>query len=169
MKLIAVILWITLVVGNSVPSIASEDGTDTHPNQNEIGVFFGGTTPFNEDAGGKTAPTIGVEYERKLNERFGVVALAEFVGDEHHRDYLFAIGMSYRVRGVVIAAGLGSETAEVDKPDGTINETTHFVIATRVGYEIHFDKISLAPTAGLDFVGETKTNLVWGISAGYGF
>jgi hypothetical protein len=43
------------------------------------------------------------------------------------------------------------------------------VIVTRASYEFHAGKVALAPTLGIDFVGETKTNIIYGLTVGYGF
>ena len=159
-----------LVLALASPIFAAENGVaDQHFHHNDIGVFIGGTTPFNEEAGGKTAPTIGVEYERRFSPTIGGLLMAEFVGDKHKRDYLFAVLFTYRVSLLRLAIGPGFEFVEQDKPSGGTKLSEYFVISTRASYAFHVGKITLAPTIGIDLIGETKTNLVYGLSVGYGF
>ncbi len=167
---VATLTLLLLSVVSASPVSASETGdADQHFHHNDIGVFVGGTTPFNEEAGGKTAPTIGVEYERRFSPTVGAVLIAEFVGDDHKRDYLFAVQFTYRISKLRLGIGPGFELTEKDKPSGGTNLSEHFVIVTRANYVFHVGKISVAPTVGIDLIGETKTNLVYGLAVGYGF
>jgi hypothetical protein len=152
------------------PVSASEAGNAAHHfHSNDIGVFVGGTTPVDEKSGGETAPTLGIDYERRITAAIGVVFMAEIVGDEHKREDLFAVEFAYRVSDLRLGIGPGFELVEEDKPSGGTKRSAYLVVVTRANYEFHVGKINLAPTVGVDFVGETKTNFVYGITVGYGF
>ncbi len=159
-----------LILVSASPISAAETGDIGHHfHHNDIGVCIGGTTPVDEEVGGNTAPTIGVEYERRFSSTVGGVLMAEFVGDKHKRDYLFAVLFTYRMSLLRLGIGPGFELVEQDKPSGGTKLSEYFVIVTRASYEFHVRKIVLAPTVGLDFIGETKTNIVYGLTVGYGF
>ena len=145
-----------------------DDGHGFHPN--EVGVFVGATTPFDEEVGGGTSFTIGVEYERRFTADIGVIALAEFARGDHKRAELFAAEFAWRpIEDLRVGLGPGFELVEKDKPSGGTKRSAFFVVVTRANYELHLDKVTLSPTLGLDFVGETKTNIVYGLTVGYGF
>ena len=151
--------------------LAAQD--DHHFHYNDIGVFVGGTTPLDADAGGKTSFTLGADYERRFTAVVGIEVIGEFVIGDHKRTWLLALALTARpIEPLRIAAGPGVEWVEKDVPSGTTTTTkyeTHFLVATRVNYVFHVGKFIVSPTFGVDFIGETKTNLVYGLTLGYGF
>ena len=153
---------------------AQDDQADDghHFHHNHLAMFVGGVTPFTKQAG-ETSFVLGADYERRFNPAVGVIALADFAFGQHKRTALFAAKLSYRPMAALrLAAGPGFELVETDVMSGGTTTTKHkayFVIATRANYEFHVGKLSLGPTVGLDFIGETKTNFVFGVSLGYGF
>ena len=58
---------------------------------------------------------------------------------------------------------------EHEESSGETKTAGHIVIVTRANYMFHAGDISLAPTIGFDFIGETKVNLAFGLTVGYGF
>jgi hypothetical protein len=62
------------------PVQAQEPGGETGPEEhrNEIAAIVAGTRDLGED---KTFLTLGVEYERRIGSRFGVVAEVEYLFD----------------------------------------------------------------------------------------
>ena len=83
---------------------------------------------------------------------------------------LVATGVTYRlVPALRLGTGPGLEVVEKDQPGGGIKSTPYFLWGFAAAYEFHVGSISLAPTAMLDLVGETKTNLTYGIAVGTGF
>lgn len=68
-----------------------------------------------------------------------------------------------------IALGPGFELVDKDKSDGSVKKSAHFVTAIRTIYEFHLGKITVGPTLGIDLIGETDTNLVYGLTVGPGF
>ena len=151
-----------------VSTTETGDG-DLHMHHNDIGLFVGGTTPFDKDTGGRSAPTTGAEYERRFSSSVGAMVMAEYVGHKHKRNYLFAVLFTYRLSALRLAVGPGSELVEQDRPSGDTKLSEYFVIVTRVSYAIHIGNFALAPTVGIDLIGDTKTNLIYGLSAAYGF
>ena len=120
---------------------------------------------------------IGVAYERRLTELLGIEGLAEFGIGDAKRTGLFAFGGTVRpftllpdsrardlLAPVKLATGPGFEI--VEKKGET---TVHFVYGVGAGYEIHIGGFTLTPSLYADFVGETKTNLTYGIYLGWGF
>lgn len=169
-----------LVAGVSAPlagqtvSPGSHAEEEHHFHHNHVAVFLGATTPFDQDKAGKTSFTVGADYERRFTPALGVIALADFALGDLKRTALFAALFAGRpIDALRIALGPGFELVEQDKisEDGSTS-TKHkafFVIASRVNYEFHVGRVSLAPTVGLDFIGETKTSFVYGLAVGVGF
>ena len=167
--MIRIIVALTCLLIAAV-SFANENGEQGHHfESNEIGVFFGGTVPFDEIAGGYPGYTIGLEYERRLSPTIGAVLIAEYVSEKHKRDNLLAVMFAYRLKNFRLAGGPGMEIAEKDESGGGTKLSSYFLLATRANYNIHLRKVTLAPTVGVDLIGETKTNFVFGVALGYGF
>ena len=71
-----------------------------------------------------------------------------------------------------VAAGPGFELADKDVTvDGmtTTKQKVFFVLVTRANYDFRFGNVSLSPTVGIDLIGETETNIVYGLAFGFGF
>ena len=152
-------------------TVEAQDDHDLH--HHHIAVFVGATTPFDSASGGKTGFTIGADYEYRINHTLGTMLLFDHVMGDHKRDWLF--GAMFAVRPVDawrIAAGVGFELADKDVTSGSTTTTTtkaYFVLPTRTSYDFHVGNFSISPTFGIDFIGETKTNIVYGLAVGYGF
>ena len=164
---------VVALVGALAAGQASAQEGEHHPHCNHVAVFVGGTTPLNEDAGGKTSFTVGADYERKLNDYVGAMVLADFAFGDHKRQALFAAFLAYHaVKPLRLAVGPGVEFVEKDETSGgttTTKNKAYFVMSSRGSYEFHVGKLSLSPTLGLDFIGETKASVVYGLALGYGF
>ena len=151
-------------------SLANEDGNhESHFEPNEVGLFFGGTVPLDEFAAGHAGYTLGIEYERRFNPTFGAMIIAEYVSEKHKRESLAATLFAYRIKQFRLAAGPGVELLEKDEQGGSTKESSYFLFATRATYNVHLRRFTLSPTIGLDFIGESKTNIVLGLALGYGF
>ena len=68
-----------------------------------------------------------------------------------------------------VKASVSFEVVEKEKPEGGTKNKPYFVWGIIASYELHLGSWSLAPTLYLDFVGETKTNLTYGVTIGTGF
>jgi hypothetical protein len=120
---------------------------------NSIELFLGGTIDDNDlDA------SIGIGYERRLSQQFGVGGLVEATGGR--RDWVFAVPVLWHpVEPWRFLVAPGFERSDGD------NE-----LLIRVGgtYEIEFDGWSLTPELNLDFVdGDVLT--VLGVTFGWKF
>ena len=102
--------------------------------------MVGGMTPLSETS--ETSWALGVDYGYNFNEQWGAGIGADFTIGDHKRAALFAGGISYSLLG-----GLKLGAA----------------------YEFHVGSLSIGPIVFLDFVGETKTNLTFGLTVGTGF
>ena len=133
-----------------------------------VGLFVGGMTPLSETSA--TSFALGADYEYRIDERWGIGLGVDFTIGDHKRTALMATGVTYRPFSALrVATGPGLELVEKDQPGGGIKSTPYFLWGISVAYEFHVGSLSLAPTAILDFVGETKTNLTYGITVGTGF
>ena len=138
--------------------------------RNEAGLFIGATNPYDEEAGGETSFTIGFDYERRITSVAGVMGLVDFCLGDGSRSSLIAAAFAWRpVEGLRLGVGPGAEVDEEAEKAGDTEHALHFVIVARALYEFHVGNITLSPTFGVDFLGETKTNFIYGLSIGYGF
>ncbi len=151
--------------------VEDSQADEHHFHHNDIGVFLGGMTPLSKTE--QTSFAIGVDYERRITQSIGVGVLVDFVFGDHKRSALVAAMFVGRpVPSLRLAIGPGFEVVEeaVTSNGGTTTKNTaYFVIATGAMYDFHFGNFLLSPTVGVDFVGETKTNLLYGLTFGYGF
>ncbi len=162
-------------------AVASEDAATSHDGHadwhpNHLAVFFGGMTPLISN--NPTNFAVGAAYERRFTGLWGAEGLADFVLGDHKRTALIAVGPTVRpftlleesrsrelLSPLKFSAGPGLEF--VDKKGKRV--TRHFVIRAGVGYEIGLGNFSLAPSVYIDFIGETQTNLTYGVYLGRGF
>ena len=164
----------------SEPALASDSPVSAdhahdswHPNH--LALFLGGTTPVSSD--NSTVVAIGIAYERRFNELLGVESVADFGFGDHKRTALFAAGPTVRLFTLLptsrrrellaplkVGAGPGFEI--VDKGNKT---SVHFLFGITAGYDIDFGSFSLTPSVYVDFIGETETNITYGLYLGWGF
>jgi hypothetical protein len=141
---------------------------DEHFHHHHVGVLVGGMTPLSETS--ETSWALGAEYEYRFNELWGTGLGMDFTFGDHKRTALLATGVSYRVTPAFkVATGPGVEWVEKDKSDGGTKTTPYFLWGFMFAYDFHVGSLTLSPTLYLDFVGETKTNLTYGIAIGTGF
>ena len=150
------------------------EAQDDHAfHHHHVAVFVGATTPFNSASGGKTGFTIGADYEYRFTESVGAMLLFDHVMGDHKRDWLFGAMFAVRpIDALRLAIGVGFELADKDVASGgmTVTQTkAYFVWPTRVSYDFHAGNFTISPTLGIDLIGETKTNIVYGLAFGYGF
>jgi len=135
---------------------------------NHVAVVVAGMTPLSETS--ETSFALGADYEYRFNERWGAGSGADFTFGDHERTALFMAAATYRpVHALRLGTGPGFELVEKDKEGGGTKNKAYFVWGIGVAYEFHFGSLSLSPTVILDFVGETKTNLTYGVAIGTGF
>jgi len=115
--------------------------------------LFGGAT-FNDS---ETNGSIGLSYERRVTEKFGIGGLVEYTNG---REWIYAVPFSWRITEpwkVVVAPGWEHEEGE----------NTYL---TRIGtsYEFEVGEMTLAPEINFDFV-DGDTAIVAGVSLGWAF
>lgn len=150
----------------------AEDDHGFHPNH--IALFAGATTALNKEKGGTTSFTLGADYERRITPKVGVMGLVDFAIGDHKRTVILAAMFAWRPADALrIALGPGAEWVEKDEVgEGGETKTkrkAYYVTASRLSYDFHVGQLSISPTLGLDFIGETKASLVYGVSFGLGF
>jgi hypothetical protein len=157
----ALLLW--------APQARAQDHTDDHEfHQHHVGVVAGGMTPLSETS--QTSLALGVDYTYRFNERWGAGIGADATFGDHKRAAVFAGGATYNLTPALkIGTGPGIELVEKDQPSGGTKNSSYFVWWIGTGYEFHVGSLSIGPILILDFVGETKTNLTYGITVGTWF
>ena len=142
-------------LGWAVVGQTAEGETEEHDHEhrNEVAVFFGLT-----DEGRDEGFAIGIEYERRLNESFGVGALAErtWRGTDF---WVYAIPLTLHVNRwkFLVAAG-------VEKSDGH----TENLVRLAGGYECEVGTAAVTPILAFDSV-DGQLIYVVGVSIGFGF
>ena len=133
--------------------------------------MVGGMTPLSETD--HTSFALGADYERRFTPVVGVGIVGDLTFGDHERGAVVATGVTVRpVPSLRLSAGPGFEVVEITETTGGMTETKnklYFLIGLGAAYEFHAGAVSLSPTVFLDFVGETKTNLTYGVAVGYGF
>ncbi len=140
-----------------------------HPN--EIGFFLGASTPTEKKS--DTSLSIGADYERRPHERWGLGAVSDFVFGDFKRTALVGPAVFiHPVGDLKITAAPSAEFVEKDVvgPQGpSTKHEGHFVMRLGFSYGFHSGHFSLSPILNVDFIGETKTTLVYGVVFGWGF
>lgn len=151
------------------PGVQAQDHGDDHQfHPHHVAVMVGGMTPLSETS--ETSWALGVDYGYNFNERWGAGIGADFTIGDHKRAALFAGGISYSLLGgLKLGTGPGIEIVEKDRPSGGTKNSSYFVWWFGAAYEFHVGSLSIGPIVFLDFVGETKTNLTYGLTVGTGF
>ena len=129
---------------------------------NSVSAFIGVTGEVRRDQAG----TVGVEYERRIAERWVIApAIEHAFGD---LDFTVAtLTLGYRLNKWAIFAGPGVEWSH-DSPEGESGTDSEFLFRTGVLYEFEMGNLIVAPHGMLDFIGGDKV-VVLGVTFGLGF
>ena len=117
-------------------SVLAEESQD---NKNYLGVFVGITEEDRRDS----APTLAIEYARRLSERFGIGGVVEYAfGDANFLILAVPFNLHLNKWKLYVAPGIEIEEDGDEK------------YLTRLGIEYGFDvgSIEIAPTFNVDFV-----------------
>ena len=152
------------------------DSLHGRAHKNEIGLFLGGT----DERGHDTELTWGLDYKRRIAERWAVGVLFDYAGGEL-RNAILAPSVSYwppGVGGLQLLAAPGVEFHQgrdggghgEAKAGGEVDEdATYFLFRVGVAYDIHLgESFGMAPTVNLDFVNSEEV-WVYGLTFTYGF
>ncbi len=164
--------WFAFALLTTAPVSAQEAHGDAHDEEhfhrNHVAVVVGGMTPLSET--GQTSFALGADYERRLDPVWGVGVGADFTIGDHERSALFGTGVSFRPTPALrLGTGPGFELLETDESSGGTKNKAYFIWGFTAFYEFHVGSLAIGPNVILDFVGETKTNITYGIAVGTGF
>ena len=161
-------------------TVEAEHGEETHighgrAHMNELAVFLGGT----DEHGHATQFTWGLDYKRRVAERWAVGALFDYAGGDL-RNAIVAASVSFWPGlgnlQLLAAPGIefhqGRNTGEHRKSGeggGSDKDATYFLVRLGAAYDIHLgERFGLAPQINIDFVNNEKV-WVYGFAITYGF
>jgi hypothetical protein len=133
-----------------------------HAHRNHLALFTGATTNFEHES---TDFTIGVDYEYRVNDTFGIGLLGEIVYAEHKETIVgvpFFIHMKSSPLKFVLAPGV------IMGEDHHHHKFEKFLFRGGLGYDIHMGDYAITPTVNADVV-DGDVSLVYGIAFGIGF
>jgi hypothetical protein len=150
---------------------AAHHGHSFHPN--EIAFFAGFTDEKHHD----TEFSIGLEYEHRLSQEWGVGGLFEYTNGL--RNYILAVpfyfhpGGSWKIvgaPGIEFHNGRGDVVTPHSEGHGEVDEDeSYFLFRLGVAYDIHLGgSWGLAPAIDLDFV-DSERVWVYGAALTYGW
>ena len=161
-------LGLLLAAGIGQPVTAQEQDEHHEFHHHHVAVVAGGMTPLSETS--ETSFAVGADYTYSFNARWGAGIGADFTFGDHKRSSLLAGGVHYNLPvGLKIGTGPGVEFVEKEQADGGSKNSSYFVWWIGAAYEFRVGALSIGPILFLDFVGETKTNLTYGVTVGTGF
>lgn len=137
------------------------EGKDNLPH-NHLALFFGLAAETNRDTPDETAYAVGLEYELRFREHWGIGAGVEFLGHDTIRDAVVVVPVSFHPKGNWrVFGGPGAElTSREDK----------FLVRIGVGYEIPLvGHWRLAPKVMGDFIDGGAITWTGGLAIGYVF
>ena len=136
-------------------TISGEGEHSWHPNH--LSLFAGYTTDLDKKDGYK----IGIEYERRLSDHFGLGVTFDFTGKDFEI-YALSVGATaypFKDLPMVLGAGVGAKF---------YSKQTKPFIRTLIAYDFHVNSISISPTIFYDIY-ERENLLSPGICLGIGF
>ncbi len=125
--------------------------------RNMIALFLGGTHEFESKEDG---PSVGLDYEYRLDARFGVGATLEYIGGDIDKSLIIAGGFLHPI-GELRFGLLGGLELSRGEGEGLVR----FV----VDYDIAIGGLSIIPTLAVDFSTEGEQSLLYVLAFGYGF
>jgi len=150
---VVALLFAILLLSPSMSAAESEGG---HKVSNEVGLFLGNTHHSGEDGF-----SIGIDYEHRINDLFGVGGLIEYADGKFDA---WVVGVPLYVHPYMglrflAAPGFVSEDSE-----------TKFLFRAGIGYQIELgNNWSITPGYNLDLVEGNEPAHVYGLSIGFGF
>ena len=142
------------------PTWAAE-GKDSLPNNN-LALFLGLAAETQRDTPDENTFAVGLEYEMRFREHWGIGARVEFLGHDTIRDAVVVMPVCFHPKGHWrVFAGPGAElTSREDK----------FLVRIGVGYEIPLvGHWRLAPEVMGDFIDGGAITWTGGLAIGYEF
>lgn len=130
-----------------------------HTRKQHLSVFLGDTRLLRPGESDYDAFTIGIDYEYRVNRRFGAGFVAEYAVDPLDATSVLAALDVHFYKGLVVQLGLGVEFIE-----GNSNELGRIGVL----YEFEFGHTTLSPQFHWD-VTSAEDSLVFGIAIGRNF
>ena len=121
-----------------------------------IAAFLGVTSQTRREG----SLTLGLEYNRRISEHFGMGVLAEHVFSDHGFD-VYAVGFAYFHGSWKVYAAPGVEKSKEHDAEFLLRLGAEYIFPIGGGFE-------LSPQIDIDFVGGDQV-LVIGLSIGKGF
>jgi hypothetical protein len=142
---------------------------------NEVAVFLGGT----DEPGHDTEFTWGLDYKRRIAERWAVGALFDYAGGGQRNSVVAPMVAFWPGLGnlqLLAAAGVefhqggdGGGHQKSGEGGGTDEDATYFLFRLGIGYDIHLGgSFGLVPNLNVDFVNNEKV-WVYGLAVTYGW
>ena len=150
----AVVFLFTVLLLN--PSISAAESEGGHQHVNHMGLFLGNT-----HHGGETGFSVGLDYENRISDIFGLGALIEYAGGDFDTWVFGAPLYIHPYKGLRFLAAPGFEAEESE---------TKFLVRAGVAYQIPFGgRWAISPEYNVDFIEGGEKIQVYGVSIGLGF
>jgi len=142
--------------------LSAQDSTATdkpthHEEHYHLSVFSGYTVDYANRNGYK----IGVEYEYRLSDRFGIGGTFDYTGADF-QVYAFSIGATAYPFNFPLVFGAGVGAKSVDSKWKNFTRTL-------MVYDFHLNKLSIGPMVMYDFFPAEKDIMTYGLTVGFGF
>jgi hypothetical protein len=144
--------------------------------KNEVALFLGGT----DEKGHDTEFTWGLDYKRRIAERWAVGVIFDYAGGEL-RNSILAPSVSFwpgfGELQLLAAAGIefhdgrddGGILKAAEEEHGSDTNHRYFLVRLGIAYDFHLPKgFGIVPQINLDLV-NNKEVWVWGLALTYGF
>lgn len=155
-----------LIVATWAPVTVAAEDSEQHLPHHHIGFIVGHAEEEQADGHHESGNVLGVEYIRQFHENWGwgVAFEVESFGDNHKRNGILAIPVSYFPGGAWrLFAAPGIEYREKGDPDKAI-------FRLGAGYEFELPRhFTLSPEAQVDFIAGGTNVYVIALTIGYGF
>jgi hypothetical protein len=147
---------ILLAIAPGVCMAEEEKGHEEHFGPHRLELFLGNTHDE-----GENDFTIGIGYEYRINQMFGIGVLFEGIRSESREWIIFVPLILHPYKGwrFVLAPGLELEEQTRDK---------EYLTRVGAGYEFEIGRWSITPEFNLDFADRGAVP-VFGVSFGYAF
>ena len=125
-----------------------------------------GNTQSEESSNG---PSIGVDYEYRLNQRFGIGGLVEYAGGDFEHLLLVVPLFIHPYKGWLLNVSLGTEVHKEHGDNEEDKRTRDWLVRTGVAYQFHVgSRYTIGPEFNVD-VSDHETTISYGIAFGVGF
>ncbi len=154
---------------------ADQGGEHEHHPRNEILAFVGNTSKGDENS-----LTVGLDYERRLGERFGTGVFLDWAANHHEREFIAGVPVVYRPglgdlklqvgAGVELEEEVASEEHSAGADSGSHESPSRWLFLVRLGvhYGLELGHVALVPQVNWDIT-ERNDALVIGLAAGVSF